>query len=119
MAADPHSAVLSEVLKVALDKGVDQVWLNVRPPNLEADNDAELMACNMDRLEVLLPKMMGDGLRGGRLGTISADPPSLRIWRTIARDLKTKTWFGRLSDLSHLLGATYEKPAFMLDAVFK
>ena len=49
---------------------------------------------NQDRLALQLPEMRQEGLREGKLGTLSEDETHLRVWRAVIRYFRKQTTAG-------------------------
>jgi hypothetical protein len=71
-----------------------EVWVGLQPLYCDSVGQRECLASNPNRLALQLPEMRPEGLREGRLGTLSGDETHLRVWRAIIRYFRTRTTAG-------------------------
>jgi len=62
-----------------------EVWIDLRPVRHPCKGQLDCCSKNPDRLELQLPDRRPEGLREGRLGTLSEDAAHLRVWRAVIR----------------------------------
>jgi hypothetical protein len=71
-----------------------EVWIDVRPVRHRCKGQMDCCSQNQDRLALQLPDSRPEGLREGRLGTLSEDEAHLRVWRAVIRYFRKQTAAG-------------------------
>jgi len=71
-----------------------EVWIDLRPVRHRCKGQLDCCSQNPDRLALQLPDRRPEGLREGRLGTLSEDEAHLRVWRAVIRYFRKQTTAG-------------------------
>ncbi len=71
-----------------------EVWIDLRLVRHKCKGQLDCCSQNRDRLALQLPDRRPEGLREGRLGTLSEDEAHLRVWRAVIRYFRKQTSAG-------------------------